>query len=201
MPKLTFYNLKDEKKQKLIEAAQTEFSSIPFYNVSIANIVKTAGIPRGSFYQYFEDKEDLYLFLLNELATKQKEEFAFILKRNNGDLFGSLAEFYASVLKKPDMPEFTRNIFLNMTDKTELALSRIMADEESGESFEEMKSLIDRSTLNIQNDAEFYHLLKILFAVTMRNWIEKFAKDLPLAESVAHYGLELELLKKGLVKK
>lgn len=201
MPKLTFYNLSEEKQQKLIGAAQEEFSAVPFYNVSIANIVKTAGIPRGSFYQYFEDKEDLYLFLLNGLAKNRKEEFAFILKKHNGELFHALVEFYASVLQKAEMPEFTRNIFLNMTDKTEMVLSQIIADKDNSEKFEEMKSLTDRSKLNIQNDYEFYHLLKILFAVTMRNWIEKFAKDLTSEESVANYEMELEMLQNGLAKK
>ncbi|RLQ92776.1 TetR family transcriptional regulator [Planomicrobium sp. Y74] len=200
MPKVTFYNLKKEKKQKLIEAAQGEFSAVPFYDVSIANIVKNAGIPRGSFYQYFEDKEDLYIFLLNGLAQKRRDEFAAILKRNNGEMFDSITEFYISVLKMPDMSGFTKNIFLNMTDKTELALAQVLEEGENGESFEQLKSLIDRSALNIQNENEFNHLLKILFAVTMRNWIGKFAKDLALEEAVAQYKIELELLKKGLAK-
>lgn len=200
MPKVTFYNLTEEKQQKLIGAAQEEFSACPFSNASIANIVKSAGIPRGSFYQYFKDKEDLYLFLLNGLAEKRKAEFARILQQNNGELFQSLSEFYISVLQKVDMPEFTKNIFLNMTEKTEMAFSKIMADKETGESFEEMKSLVDRTKLNIQNDHEFYHLLKILFAVTMRNWVERFAKDLSWKESAANFELELKLLKNGLMK-
>ncbi|MFK4998922.1 TetR/AcrR family transcriptional regulator [Bacillus sp. N9] len=39
----------------------------------MANIVKEAGIPRGSFYQYFEDKEDAFFYLLNELTQENKK--------------------------------------------------------------------------------------------------------------------------------
>lgn len=60
MPKNTFYHLPEKKQQRLLDAASIEFSRSTLKDASIANIVKLAEIPRGSFYQYFEDKEDLY---------------------------------------------------------------------------------------------------------------------------------------------
>ena len=66
MPKLTFFNLPEMKRNKLIRAAEAEFSRVPLSQASISNIVKAAEIPRGSFYQYFENKEDAYYFLLEE---------------------------------------------------------------------------------------------------------------------------------------
>lgn len=59
MPKETFLNLSEEKKKKIIKAAQNEFERVPLEQASIKNIVENAGIARGSFYQYFESKEDL----------------------------------------------------------------------------------------------------------------------------------------------
>lgn len=59
MPKETFLNLPEEKKKKIIKAAQNEFERVPLEQASIKNIVENAGIARGSFYQYFESKEDL----------------------------------------------------------------------------------------------------------------------------------------------
>lgn len=59
MPKETFLNLSEEKKNKIIKAAQNEFERVPLEQASIKNIVENAGIARGSFYQYFESKEDL----------------------------------------------------------------------------------------------------------------------------------------------
>ena len=62
VPKPTFLNLSKEKQELLITAAKKEFSRVPLNGASISNIIKDAGIPRGSFYQYFEDKEDIFFF-------------------------------------------------------------------------------------------------------------------------------------------
>lgn len=59
MPKETFFNLQEEKKNKIIKAAKDEFERVSIEHASIKNIVEQAGIARGSFYQYFESKEDL----------------------------------------------------------------------------------------------------------------------------------------------
>lgn len=59
MPKETFLKLPQEKKEKIIEAAKNELKRVPLEQASIKNIVENAGIARGSFYQYFENKEDL----------------------------------------------------------------------------------------------------------------------------------------------
>ena len=59
MPKETFLKLPEEKKQKIIKSAKEEFSRASIEEASIKNIVEKAEIARGSFYQYFDSKEDL----------------------------------------------------------------------------------------------------------------------------------------------
>lgn len=68
MPKETFENLKEEKKQRIFKAAIHEFASHKFSEASLNRIVKEAKIPWGSFYQYFESKEDLYLYVIKEMS-------------------------------------------------------------------------------------------------------------------------------------
>ena len=48
-----------------MKSAKKEFSKSLFKDASINNIIKMANIPRGSFYMYFESKEDIYFYLLN----------------------------------------------------------------------------------------------------------------------------------------
>ena len=74
MPKDTFLNLPDEKRQAILDVAIDEFSSKDFNAVSITHLVDRAGIAKGSFYQYFEDKRDLYLYLM-EITAREKEGF------------------------------------------------------------------------------------------------------------------------------
>ncbi len=74
MPKDTFFNLSDEKRQHILNILLEEFAENDYKNVSVARIVNRAGIAKGSFYQYFEDKKDCYLFLLG-LAMQEKMSF------------------------------------------------------------------------------------------------------------------------------
>ena len=74
MPKDTFLNLSEDKKNKIINAAKKEFARVPIEEASIKNIVEEAELARGSFYQYFESKEDLLKYILNSKA-KNLEAF------------------------------------------------------------------------------------------------------------------------------
>lgn len=71
MPKDTFYNLPQEKRERITELALEEFAQNTYHRASLSRIVERAGIAKGSMYQYFEDKFDLYLYLM-ELAGQAK---------------------------------------------------------------------------------------------------------------------------------
>ncbi len=73
MPLPTFFNLPDEKRQKILECAIDEFAKNDYDSASISQIVANAGIAKGSLYQYFADKSDLHRYLI-ELATQKKAE-------------------------------------------------------------------------------------------------------------------------------
>jgi AcrR family transcriptional regulator len=74
MPKSTFFNLPEEKRSLILDLAIEEFAERDYKSASISNIVSRAGIAKGSLYQYFEDKHDLYLYLI-ELAGEEKKAF------------------------------------------------------------------------------------------------------------------------------
>ena len=74
MPKETFFNLPEDKRQQIIELSLAEFAENDYDTASISRIVAQAGIAKGSFYQYFENKEDLYTYLLT-LGNEAKAEF------------------------------------------------------------------------------------------------------------------------------
>ncbi len=77
MPTETFLKLSEDKKNKIIESAKKEFSRVPIEEVSIKNIVEDAEIARGSFYQYFESKQDVLLYLID---SKMKDVDTYILE-------------------------------------------------------------------------------------------------------------------------
>ena len=63
MPKDTFTNLKEDKQRRIFNAALHEIAEYGYENASVTRIVKNAGIATGSFYQYFEDMEDLFVYI------------------------------------------------------------------------------------------------------------------------------------------
>lgn len=73
MPKQTFLKLSPDKRSMIEAVAIDEFAENPYQCASISAIVAKAGIAKGSFYQYFDGKQDLYLHLL-ALANQQKGE-------------------------------------------------------------------------------------------------------------------------------
>lgn len=87
MPTTTFFRLPEEKRRRLEEAAWVEFSTVSFSNASINKIIQSAHIPRGSFYQYFADKEELFRYLLEDICGYFMASLARILEDAGGDLF------------------------------------------------------------------------------------------------------------------
>lgn len=89
MPTSTFFNLRPEKQERLLTAAAREFAAQPFHEASINSMIRAAGIPRGSFYMYFRDKEELFQYLVRE-STEPLLAFRELLTRSGGDLFDAI---------------------------------------------------------------------------------------------------------------
>jgi AcrR family transcriptional regulator len=103
MPKDTFFNLPDEKQQKIMAAAVNQFSQFHYNNVTIDRIVRAAEIPKGSFYQYFENKDDLYIYLFTEVGDTKLEIFESIRKRIPLISFKEYMWEYIMALKKLEL--------------------------------------------------------------------------------------------------
>ena len=86
MPKQTFLNLAENKREKLLKAFLLEFSTKSFEDASLSAVVKKLGIAKGSVYQYFEDKMDLF-FYLKQHCEQVKQSYAKHIKRENYEDF------------------------------------------------------------------------------------------------------------------
>lgn len=71
MPKDTFMRLDAKKQDRIFNASLNEFSKNSYSGSKLSNIVKEAKIPRGSIYQYFENKLDLYKYVFNKLGDNK----------------------------------------------------------------------------------------------------------------------------------
>lgn len=76
MPTPTFQNLPEKKRQRIADLAVAEFASRPYREASLNRIVARAGIAKGSIYQYFSGKLDLYRWVVTEELGRRKLEVA-----------------------------------------------------------------------------------------------------------------------------
>ncbi|MBN1775369.1 MAG: TetR/AcrR family transcriptional regulator [Clostridiales bacterium] len=79
---------------ELWDAALGEFSERSFGESSLNDILKAAGINKGSFYYRFNDKKDLYLSVFSRLAVEKLELFR---KYDDGN---ADADFFESIRTK-----------------------------------------------------------------------------------------------------
>jgi len=69
VPRSTFFNLPEDKRARVVEALKAEFAARPYARASVDRVIGAAGVSKGSFYQYFDNKEDAYAHLVRELMS------------------------------------------------------------------------------------------------------------------------------------
>ena len=115
MPTERFYRLPEAKKQVIREAAIKEFARVPFDKASINQIIQNADISRGSFYTYFEDKQDVVRYIFEDNARQMQECCERELERNGDDLFGMLEWLFEFTIHKleesKEMVEVVKHVF------------------------------------------------------------------------------------------
>ncbi len=93
LPKSTFNNLPPEKQETVLRVVLEEFSQNGYRKTSINTIVARLGIAKGSIFQYFEDKEGLFLFILNRSLEKVKQYLRAVREATTDqDLFSRLEQ-------------------------------------------------------------------------------------------------------------
>lgn len=115
MPKETFFNLPNEKKERILEVLKKEFRSKPFQKVNIKSITEELEISRGSFYQYFENLEDSYFMILDMETTDIHELFRKTLiqkEKSLNSILISFGEQVADVIFQPESYMIYKNRYL-----------------------------------------------------------------------------------------
>ncbi|MCZ2339437.1 MAG: TetR/AcrR family transcriptional regulator [Chitinophagales bacterium] len=83
MPNQAFFNLSQEKRSLIFSMAVEEFASSNYDSASINQICKRTSIAKGSFYQYFTDKLDLYKYVMTIAIESKIKFFSEVLSEFN----------------------------------------------------------------------------------------------------------------------
>ncbi|MBA3676654.1 MAG: TetR/AcrR family transcriptional regulator [Sphingosinicella sp.] len=92
--------------RRLIEAAAVEFGERGYHEAAITGITQRAGVALGSFYTYFESKEEVFRALVRDMSHSVRQHVAGAVKdapdRLAAERLG-LTAFIAFVRKHPEL--------------------------------------------------------------------------------------------------
>lgn len=201
MPKDTFLKLSKEKQKKVIDAAKQEFARVPIEEVSIKNIVEQAEIARGSFYQYFESKEDLLIYILREnvecISQKLKEEI-IESKGNLFDIYVNLYDLAIENFVENDEQKLFKQIFENIRTSDENIFQIVRKSKPK--KIHEYYELIDTTNLKIENNEDLELVCEILNGVVQKAVVKSFKKE-NKEQAKKEFLRQMEFIKNGIIKK
>ncbi len=199
MAKQTFLNLPDEKKENIIRALKKEFSKSALKDALVSNIIRDAKIPRGSFYQYFNDIEDAYYFLVEEYSRKIKKYLLEELVKNSGDIVLSYRKLYRyilSMIEDEENKEYFEKLFLNMSYDVQNMFTPNFND-----GLNMIVMHVDVSKLNIASKFGLGYILDIIESTMMNNIIKSYKRNLSKEKNIEVFEKELSLICLGILKK
>lgn len=123
-----FYNLKTDKQKRIINAAIKEFVENGYEKASTNEIIKEAGISKGSLFNYFNSKKELYLFLF-EYVGKIVDKIYDEIDLNETDFFNRLRDVgmikFKIMKKYPLAFDFLKTVSLEGVDEVKSEINKI----------------------------------------------------------------------------
>jgi AcrR family transcriptional regulator len=92
-----FNQLKDKKKTHLLNAITNCLRKTNYDDLTVNEIVDEAGISRGSFYNYFNNKNDAVLSLVESKLKEHFESFIEAVKDSDYRLFDGTRKVYYDI--------------------------------------------------------------------------------------------------------
>jgi AcrR family transcriptional regulator len=200
-----FEKLSKDKRQRILDAAREEFARVPYEEASINQIIKNAGISRGSFYTYFDDKKDLLQYIFRDEGEKNSHFLREIVLENRGDFWKSIREYTLKVsgyMKRGSIQQsiniFTQtNMMRRLVDWLEADIRN--REESEKEQLDWMMEHLDLSLMDVRGSKE--RLGMILKSAHMISFLALFNilihpdkdEDIILRD----FNMQLELLRYG----
>ncbi|MFS0820536.1 TetR/AcrR family transcriptional regulator [Bacillus sp. 1P02SD] len=123
-----FFNLDQEKQERILNAATKEFAEKNYANASTNEIVKQAGISKGLLFHYFKNKKELYLFLYDYYLKLMVNELFANIDLDEPDIFNkyrSITLIKFELMKKhPEMFNFIRFAFEEDSPEIKIELEK-----------------------------------------------------------------------------
>lgn len=206
MPTERFNKLPEEKKKAIRDAAMEECIRVPFEKVSINKIIQNAGISRGSFYTYFEDKRDVVRYIFSDTADKLKDFWTTSVVSNGGDLWSASEELLDQAItfaQKGKTFQMLQSFVLYQDfDKlfSEVHGGNHMGEKKGNEILAALYEVTDRANFQKTDMKSFALLVSMIMACVMES-IGWYNRHMESEENIKKIFREkLEILQHGICK-
>jgi len=193
---------KFSKIEKLVEAAIDEFSAHTYYEASLNRILKRAGVSKGEFYYHFRNKEELYLYILDLIVEKKKENLSEVLKKKPNGFFELLEMgIKANIEMFRKYPKLSRMSFqlLKVRDKP---IYRKVLTQFEDVSIEFLEKYVRQGVEEgeIRDDIPLEFLIKFLNMVFF-HLNELYEDEIDIDRMEEYLSYLIKVLKHGLIKR
>ena len=206
MPTERFNKLPEEKKKAIRDAAMEECIRVPFEKVSINKIIQNAGISRGSFYTYFEDKRDVVRYIFSDTADKLKDFWTTSVVSNGGYLWSASEELLDQAItfaQKGKTFQMLQSFVLYQDfDKlfSEVHGGNHMGEKKGNEILAALYEVTDRANFQKTDMKSFTLLVSMIMACVMES-IGWYNRHMESEENIKKIFREkLEILQHGICK-
>ena len=196
----TFLRLPEEKRGRFLEAAWEEFTRVKFADASINQIVRRAGIPRGSFYQYFSDKEDLFYYLLGDIQSQVVRVFGEQLHKNAGDLFQLQIALYNDITRRGERCPILDRCFRLLQINPGIDLQKLLGGLLQQEFPPELMEKIHLSSLVRQDTAYVRRVFLMTLGVLGRSVMDALLQPERTAEIRLEMAAQMDIIKYGCLR-
>lgn len=202
MPKQTYYNLTNDKRDRIFNAGVLEFSYHDLFDASVNTIVRIANISKGSFYQYFEDKEEFYWFVVTEIIFGTIQKYEDLLKDNGGDFLKTEEDLFSSLLDLFDDPKI-RNLLSNVYKTSYLDLKARLSSKASTIYFDMYDELMKFGFkgYNIKSKDDFLVAFELVRNISNHTIMTMITDELSKTETKDLYFRQMQFLENGLKKR
>ena len=202
MIKRTFYNLPEQKRQRIIDAIVEEFSSSSTEKVSINRIVKAANISRGSFYQYFDDKVNLVEVLTKSFVDLSIEGANKALEYSNGDIFYTyekLFEIITNFAQDKTQKVILKNLLRSLRANDDLVSEYLLNRFNGFEELNKIAKQYNTDNLKFKSSEDVEYLSQILTQLLKNAIFNYFVIDVDYQTVKKTFLRKLEIVKSGAV--
>ena len=197
MPKSTFLNLPNEKKQRLIEILLENFSARHISQVKVADIVEDMAMSRGAFYKYFEDLEDAYTYTIQYYSIQIHRDILKYISQNKQDFFQGIENYLAWCSELEQKSSYWQAIRFLTRSYDFTNHQRTKPSAESGR-LKEWFKLLKANGFHITSEEEAISFLYFVMGLVINSLTDYIANDWTTDELLQDYRYKVKWLQRGL---